>query len=73
MNELFSVRNVTWTAFEDGFDIVVTTDVPCHLWMRHTLEKPRIHAKGAGGFTADAPALPTGAPAWRYVVLPLYS
>lgn len=47
MNDLFSVRNVTWTNFEDGFDLVVTTDVPCHLWMRHTLEKPRIHAKGS--------------------------
>lgn len=47
MNDLFSVRNVTWTNYEDGFNILVTTDVPCHLWLRHTLEKPLIHAKGS--------------------------
>ena len=28
-----------------GVETVITTDVPCHLWLRWTIEPPRIHSK----------------------------
>ncbi|MBA7636417.1 hypothetical protein ES703_44035 [subsurface metagenome] len=39
----FSVRNIQQTIQLTGYIIVVTTDVPCHLFMRWTLENPRTH------------------------------
>jgi len=39
----FSVRDVQFASTTPGAAIFVTTDVPCHLWLRHTTEPPRIH------------------------------
>jgi len=39
----FSLRGIEQTIQTTGYIIVVTTDVPCHLFMRWTLEKPRTH------------------------------
>ncbi|MBA7641850.1 hypothetical protein ES703_49535 [subsurface metagenome] len=39
----FSVRDIQQTIQPVGYIIVVTTDIPCHLFMRWTLEKPRTH------------------------------
>ncbi len=39
----FSIRDVQYSIQLTGYIIVVTTDVPCHLWMRWTLENPRRH------------------------------
>lgn len=39
----FSVRDVQYTLLCDGYIIVVTTDVPCHLFMRWTTVKPQVH------------------------------
>jgi len=40
-----SFRDVTFSGQVSTVTITVTTDVPCHLWCRLTLEKPRIHTK----------------------------
>lgn len=45
--DLFSVRDVTWVLSADSVTLTVITDVPCHLWMRWTLTKPRIHSKAS--------------------------
>ena len=39
----FSIRDIQQHIQLTGYIIVVTTDVPCHLFMRWTLEKPRTH------------------------------
>jgi len=43
--EHISFRDVQFTGQVDQTLIVVTTDVPCHLFVRLTLEKPRIHSR----------------------------
>lgn len=43
-NQCFiSVRDVQYTLLYDGYDIVVVTDIPCHLYMRWSLEPPQKH------------------------------
>jgi len=37
----FSVRDIQYTLLCDGYIIVVTTDTPCHLYMRWTTIKPQ--------------------------------
>ena len=39
----FSIRDIEQIPKPTGYHIVLTTDVPCHLFMRWTLEKPRTH------------------------------
>ena len=39
----FSVRDIQQFIQLTGYIIVVTTDVPCHLFMRWTLQNPRTH------------------------------
>lgn len=39
----FSVRDIQQTIQLTGYIITVTTDVPCNLYMRWTLDKPRTH------------------------------
>ncbi len=39
----FSVRDVQSSKQLTGYIIVVTSDVPCHLFMRWTIENPRTH------------------------------
>ena len=39
----FSVRDIQHEITADGVKLIVTTDVPCHLTMRWTFEKPRTH------------------------------
>lgn len=39
----FSVRDISYRYLCDGFEITVTTDIPCHLYMRWTTVKPKIH------------------------------
>ena len=39
----FSIRQLDSQQVPDGYHFVVTTDTPCHLWLRWTLEKPRTH------------------------------
>jgi len=41
--EHFSVRHIQQIILEDGYEIIITTDVPCHLWMRWSTQEPRIH------------------------------
>ena len=40
---LFSVRDISFHPLLDGFVITVTTDIPCHLYMRLTTLQPQIH------------------------------
>jgi len=40
-----SVRDISFLPFEEFVFITVTTDVPCHLWCRLTLEQPWVHKK----------------------------
>ncbi|MBA7677018.1 hypothetical protein ES703_85266 [subsurface metagenome] len=39
----FSVRELESQQVPDGYHFTVTTDSPCHLYLRWTLEKPRTH------------------------------
>ncbi len=39
----FSVRDIQYSIHLTGYIIVVTTDVPAHLWMRWTIEEIRRH------------------------------
>ena len=39
----FSLRDVTWEHLCNGFRIIATTDVPCHLWLRWTTVEPQLH------------------------------
>ncbi|MBA7572832.1 hypothetical protein ES708_14619 [subsurface metagenome] len=39
----FSVRDIQQHHHLTGYRLVITTDVPCRLFMRWTLEKPRTH------------------------------
>lgn len=39
----FSVRDISYRYLCNGFEITVTTDIPCHLYMRWTTVKPQIH------------------------------
>lgn len=41
----WALQTKAQTAIAGGFTIVTTSDVPCHMWLRHTLETPRKHAK----------------------------
>lgn len=38
-----SVRDMQYSYYHDGFKIVATTDIPCHLYMRWTTVKPQKH------------------------------
>lgn len=40
-----SVRDVQQIKLRDGYQIVVTTDIPCHLWMRWSIIKPQRHSQ----------------------------
>ena len=40
-----SVRDVQQFKLPDGFRIVTTTDIPCHLWMRWSTTKPQRHSQ----------------------------
>lgn len=40
-----SFRDVAFTDLSETVQIIVTTDIACHLFCRLTLEKPRIHIK----------------------------
>lgn len=40
-----SFRDITFTPVPGGVKIVVTTDIPCHLFCRHTPQSPHIHKK----------------------------
>lgn len=42
-NCFFSVRSITQTQLIDGYKIVVTTNIPVHLYMRWTTVKPQYH------------------------------
>ncbi|MBA7671810.1 hypothetical protein ES703_79973 [subsurface metagenome] len=44
----FIITNMSITAIAGGFTIILTTDVPCHLWLRHTDIKRRFHPLGRG-------------------------
>jgi len=39
----FSIRHLEQNLQPTGYIFIATTDVPCHLFMRWTLEKPRTH------------------------------
>ena len=39
------LRDIEQETISGGFTIVTTTDVPCHMWLRHTLEEPQKHMK----------------------------
>ncbi len=39
----FSVRQLDSEMVPDGYHFEVTTDTPCHLWLRWTLKNPRTH------------------------------
>ncbi len=39
----FALLDLTYTYLDDGYTIVATTDVPCHLYCRMTLEEPWKH------------------------------
>lgn len=39
----FSVRDIEQIIQKTGYIFIVTSDVPCHLFMRWTLEAPRTH------------------------------
>jgi len=39
----FAVIDVTYSYLDDGYTIVATTDVPCHLYCRMTEQPPRQH------------------------------
>lgn len=41
---LISVRDVQYTEVVGGYHVIVTTDIPSHLFMRWTLTKPQIHS-----------------------------
>jgi len=41
--QYISVRDYASTYLCDGYKIVVTTDIPCHLYMRWTTVKPQKH------------------------------
>lgn len=41
----FSVRDVIFNPTTPGVLVTVITDVPCHLWLRHSQQQPRIHKK----------------------------
>ncbi|MBA7580414.1 hypothetical protein ES708_22305 [subsurface metagenome] len=47
MPDYFSFRDVTWVLSLDSVTLTAVTDVPCHLYMRWTLTKPRIHKKAS--------------------------
>lgn len=47
MADYFSIRDVSWVLSIDSVTIEVITDVPCHLYMRWTLVRPRIHSKSS--------------------------
>jgi len=36
-------NSITQTILPDGFRIILTTDIPCHLYMRWTLIEPEVH------------------------------
>ncbi|MBA7677640.1 hypothetical protein ES703_85900 [subsurface metagenome] len=42
---LFFILKIQQIRLADGFKIIVTTNVPCHLWMRWTVQEPRVHSK----------------------------
>ncbi len=39
----FAVLDIAYEITDTGYLITITTDIPCHLYMRWTLEKPGIH------------------------------
>lgn len=41
----FSVRDYSYRYHCNGFTITVTTDIPCHLWMRWSLVPPQVHSQ----------------------------
>ena len=41
----WALEDIEQTLIAGGFSIVTTSDVPCHMWLRHTLEPPQKHAK----------------------------
>lgn len=41
---LFAVRDWSYTYLLDGFIITTVTDVPCHLFMRWSLNQPQLHS-----------------------------
>lgn len=38
------IKTIDQTLIEGGFSIVLTTDIACHMWLRHTLTPPRKHS-----------------------------
>lgn len=39
----FAILDISFTLTATNYIITVTTNVPCHLWLRHTTTKPIIH------------------------------
>ncbi|GAI66176.1 unnamed protein product, partial [marine sediment metagenome] len=46
--EHWYLKDLQYTYLDDGFTIVATTDVPCHLFCRMTTTPPRKHSKTTG-------------------------
>ncbi len=44
LKQHFFVKTIVQTKLADGYEIVITTDVPCHLWMRWSTQNPWIHS-----------------------------
>lgn len=44
LKQHFLVRTIAQEQLWDGYQITITTDVPCHLWMRWSIQKPWIHS-----------------------------
>lgn len=44
----FALLDLKYEYLEDGFKIVATTDVPCHLYCRMTKTEPRKHSLPSG-------------------------
>ena len=45
MSLFISYREITYVPSDSGVRIIITTDVPCHAWLRVTATSPNLHKK----------------------------